>query len=87
MPGMDGLLGHGGPVGSGPGPLIVVASSHATVESTVKAMKLGAVDCIRKLFTPEQLVELVTTVIAARRARELKRDGRTPLRRSRPSRP
>jgi len=39
------------------------------VDSAVKAMKLGAVDYIKKPFTPEQLTELVDKVMAERRKR------------------
>ncbi len=36
---------------------MIMFTAYSTVDSAVKAMKLGAVDYIRKPFTPDQLTE------------------------------
>jgi len=48
---------------------IVVITAHATVETAVEAMKLGAVDYLPKPFTPAQ-VRLVAQKVAQRKALE-----------------
>ena len=53
---------------------IVVITAYASVETAVRAMKLGATDYLPKPFTPAQ-VQLVTQKVAERRRLELKVDA------------
>lgn len=48
---------------------IIMITAYATVDSAVKAMKVGAVDYVRKPFTPDQLIELVAKVMQDRKDR------------------
>ncbi len=73
MPGMDGLQAMESLSEVDPDLSMIMATAYSTVDSAVKAMKLGAVDYIRKPFTPEQLVELVAKVMADRKVRFEKR--------------
>jgi DNA-binding NtrC family response regulator len=43
---------------------VVMITAYGTVESAVEAMKLGAVDYIRKPFSPEQIRDIVKRVLA-----------------------
>ena len=60
MPGMDGMdvLRH--IESKWPGTRVVIITAHGTIESSVEAMKLGAVDFIQKPFSPVQIREIVT---------------------------
>ncbi|MDQ7782496.1 MAG: response regulator [Desulfomonilaceae bacterium] len=69
MPGMDGLQAMEAMAEIDPDLSMIMFTAYSTVDSAVKAMKLGAVDYIRKPFTPDQLVELVTKVMDDRKAR------------------
>lgn len=73
MPGMDGLQAMEAMAEVDPDLSMIMFTAYSTVDSAVKAMKLGAVDYIRKPFTPDQLVELVTKVMAERKERFEKR--------------
>ncbi len=73
MPGMDGLQAMEAMAEIDPDLSMVMFTAYSTVDSAVKAMKLGAVDYIRKPFTPDQLTELVTKVMEDRKARFEKR--------------
>jgi len=73
MPGMDGLQAMEALAEIDPDLSMIVITGYATVDSAVKAMKLGAVDYIRKPFTPDQLSELVAKVMNDRKARFEKR--------------
>jgi signal transduction protein with GAF and PtsI domain len=48
---------------------MIMVTAYSTVDSAVKAMKIGAVDYIRKPFTPDQLSELVGKVMEERKQR------------------
>ena len=52
-----------------PGLAVVVVTAHATIDTAVEAIKLGAVDYLPKPFTPAQIRHVVEQ-IAARRATE-----------------
>jgi NtrC-family two-component system response regulator AlgB len=52
-----------------PAMAIVVITAHATIDTAVEAIKLGAVDYLPKPFTPAQ-IRLVVEQITARRATE-----------------
>ena len=67
MPGMDGLQAMETVLEIDPDISVIMFTAYATVDSAVKAMKQGAVDYIRKPFTPDQLSELVAKVMAKRR--------------------
>ena len=42
---------------------VVIITGYATIHSAVQAMKLGATDYIEKPFTPEELIEAVTSAL------------------------
>jgi CheY-like chemotaxis protein len=67
MPGMDGLQAMEAMSEVDPDLSMIMFTAYSTVDSAVKAMRLGAVDYIRKPFTPDQLVELVTKVMGERK--------------------
>jgi FixJ family two-component response regulator len=45
---------------------IVVLTAYASVDTAREALKSGAVDYVKKPFTPEQLIDLVQRVLASR---------------------
>jgi YesN/AraC family two-component response regulator len=69
MPGMDGLQAMEALADVDPDLSMIMLTAYSTVDSAVKAMKLGAVDYIKKPFTPEQLTELVEKVMENRKKR------------------
>lgn len=73
MPGMDGLQAMELMQEIDPDLSMIMVTAYSTVDSAVKAMKLGAVDYIRKPFTPDQLLELVGRIMEDRKARFEKR--------------
>ncbi|MFC1833927.1 response regulator [Thermodesulfobacteriota bacterium] len=73
MPGMDGLEAMESLAEIDPDLSMIMVTAYPTVDSAVKAMKLGAVDYLRKPFTPDQLVELVAKVMDDRKIRMEKR--------------
>jgi len=50
-----------------PNTAVVIITAHATIESAVEAIKLGAFDYIPKPFTPEALISTVERAAAAAR--------------------
>ena len=44
---------------------IVVITAYASIESAVKAMKLGAVDYLQKPFTPDALMDVIKPLVDA----------------------
>ena len=73
MPGMDGLQAMESMLEIDPDLSIIMFTAYSTVDTAVKAMKLGAVDYIRKPFTPDQLTELVEKIMNNRKAQMEKR--------------
>jgi CheY-like chemotaxis protein len=73
MPGMDGLEAMEALSEIDLDLSMIMFTAYSTVDSAVKAIKLGAVDYIRKPFTPDQLNQLVDKVMADRRQRFEKR--------------
>jgi YesN/AraC family two-component response regulator len=69
MPGMDGLQAMDALHEVDPDLSMIMFTAYSTVDSAVKAMKVGAVDYIKKPFTPEQLTELVEKVMSERKQR------------------
>jgi DNA-binding response OmpR family regulator len=64
MPGMDGMevlrrIKHGWPKIR-----VIIITAHGTIESAVEAMKLGAVDFIQKPFSPAEIRDSATVVLA-----------------------
>lgn len=70
MPGMDGMetlrrLKH-----IRPDINVVMITAYGSVETAVEAMKLGAVDYLRKPFTPDEIRAQVSAVLSRRNLRE-----------------
>ena len=63
MPGMDGLQVLEKSKQRQPGLAVVMITAFATVETAVKAIKLGATDYIVKPFDPEELSLLVHRIL------------------------
>ena len=42
---------------------VIIITAHGTIDSSVEAMKLGAIDFIQKPFTPDEIRETVARVI------------------------
>ncbi len=59
MPGMDGMKVLKKIKEDNPQAIVIVITGHATVESAVEAMKLGAYDFIPKPFTPDEFRAIV----------------------------
>jgi DNA-binding NtrC family response regulator len=71
MPGVDGMEILRRMGSESPGTAVVVITGHATVDSAVEAMKLGAADFLPKPFTPEVLRLTVRRALrGARMAKE-----------------
>jgi len=64
MPGLDGIEVLRRTKQSWPLMRVVVITAHGTVDNAVEAMKLGAADFIQKPFTPEEIRELVKSVLS-----------------------
>jgi DNA-binding response OmpR family regulator len=63
MPGMDGIAVLKNLKELHPALNVVMMTAYGTVETAVTAMKLGAVDYLRKPFSPEELLELTETIM------------------------
>jgi len=48
---------------------VIMMTAYSTVETAVEAMKLGATDFVQKPFTPEELSQVVRSVISKKRER------------------
>lgn len=62
MPGMDGMDVLRRIRDRWPKVRVIVITAHGTIESAVEAMKLGAVDFIRKPFSPDEIRNLANQV-------------------------
>jgi DNA-binding NtrC family response regulator len=72
MPELDGLgliREVVGAAGSGERPQILMITAHATVESAIEAMKLGALDYLQKPFEIDEFLVVVERAIALARLR------------------
>ena len=69
MPGMDGLQAMESLSEIDPDLSMIMFTAYSTVDSAVQAMKLGAVDYMRKPFTPDQLMESVNKSMNDRKTR------------------
>ena len=63
MPGMDGMEVLRRVREIRPDIRVIIITAYGTIESAVEAMKLGAVDFIRKPFAPEEIRKLVSQVM------------------------
>ncbi|MBI5633095.1 MAG: sigma-54-dependent Fis family transcriptional regulator [Nitrospirae bacterium] len=66
MPNMDGIEVLGTIKEKWPKTDVVIVTGYQTVETAVKAIKLGAFDYIEKPFTPDSLIATVANVFRAR---------------------
>jgi len=73
MPGMNGLQAMEALTEVDPDLSMIMLTGYATIDSAVQAMKIGAVDYIKKPFTPDQLSALVGKVMGGRKVRFDKR--------------
>lgn len=64
MPGMDGMAVLRQIKADWPKTRVVIITAHGTIASAVEAMKLGAVDFIQKPFSPAEIRELASQVLA-----------------------
>jgi DNA-binding NtrC family response regulator len=53
---------------------VIMMTAYGTIETAVEAMKLGAVDYIRKPFSPEEIKEMVSLVLKRQTAAESAQD-------------
>ena len=66
MPNMDGIEVLGTIKTKWPKTDVVIVTGYQTVETAVKAIKLGAFDYIEKPFTPDSLIATVANVFRTR---------------------
>lgn len=66
MPNMDGIEVLGTIKEKWPKTDVVIVTGYQTVETAVKAIKLGAFDYIEKPFTPDSLITTVANVFRTR---------------------
>ncbi|MFZ5865926.1 MAG: response regulator [Thermodesulfobacteriota bacterium] len=69
MPGMSGLEAMEALSEIDPDLSMIMLTAYPTIDTAVKAMKMGAVDYLRKPFTPDQLTALVDKVMDNRKKR------------------
>ena len=63
MPGVDGMEVLHQIKDAWPKTRVIIITAHGTIESAVKAMKLGAVDFIQKPFSPSEIRDLAKLVL------------------------
>jgi two-component system, NtrC family, nitrogen regulation response regulator NtrX len=86
LPGMDGLetLGRVQEIPFANRPMVVIISGHGTIETAVKATKLGAFDFLEKPLTIEKVTVVVKNALQQRKLEleleRFKEDGRSRLR-------
>jgi DNA-binding NtrC family response regulator len=66
MPNMDGIEVLSNIKNRWPKTDVVIVTGYQTVETAVKAIKLGAADYIEKPFTPDSLIAMVSGVFRTR---------------------
>jgi DNA-binding response OmpR family regulator len=62
LPGMDGMDVLRWIKENRPKTRVIIITAHGTIDTAVEAMKLGAIDFIRKPFTPDEIRDLAATV-------------------------
>ena len=80
LPGMDGLEALRRLKERDPAPIVIMISGHATIETAVKATKLGAFDFIEKPLSMEKTVLAVRHALDQLRLAEENRELRNQLR-------
>ncbi len=53
-----------------PEALVIIITAHATIQTSIEAIKKGAVDYVPKPFTPEELLITVSKALEAKRIRD-----------------
>src|ERR1700687_4910113 len=79
LPGMDGLQGLGRIQALSRPPAVIMISGHGTIETAVRATKLGAFDFIEKPLSLEKIIVLVRNAVQQRRLEEENQLLRTEL--------
>src|SRR5947207_8452494 len=79
LPGMDGLEALEKIRGLDEPPEVIMISGHGTIETAVRATKLGAYDFAEKPLSLERTLNLVKNAVEARRLRRENRDLRKQL--------
>jgi two-component system nitrogen regulation response regulator NtrX len=79
LPGMDGLEALSRLQATARPPAVIMISGHGTIETAVRATKLGAFDFIEKPLSIEKIVVLVRNAIQQRRLEEENQYLRTEL--------
>jgi two-component system, NtrC family, nitrogen regulation response regulator NtrX len=79
LPGMDGLTALTRLQRSSHPPAVIMISGHGTIETAVRATKLGAFDFIEKPLSLEKIIVLVRNAIQQRRLLEENQVLRTEL--------
>jgi two-component system, NtrC family, nitrogen regulation response regulator NtrX len=70
LPGIDGMEALGRIQGLPSAPSVIMISGHGTIETAVRATKLGAFDFIEKPLSLEKIIVLVRNAIQQRRLQE-----------------
>lgn len=79
LPGMDGLEALSRLQASARPPAVIMISGHSTIETAVRATKLGAFDFLEKPLSLEKVIVLVRNAIQQRRLQEENQTLRTEL--------
>ncbi|GAC1660803.1 MAG: sigma-54 dependent transcriptional regulator [Candidatus Acidiferrum sp.] len=79
LPGMDGLTALGRIQTMANPPTVIMISGHGTIETAVRATKLGAFDFIEKPLSLQRIILLVRNAIQQRKLREENRSLRNEL--------
>src|ERR1700732_2994854 len=79
LPGIDGLEAIGRLQASPRPPAVIMISGHGTIETAVRATKLGAFDFIEKPLSLEKIIVLVRNAVQQRRLEEENQLLRTEL--------
>jgi len=66
MPDMDGIEVLRSIKGKWPETEVIIVTGYQTVDTAVKAIKLGAYDYIEKPFTPDALISAVTAALSGK---------------------
>ncbi len=76
LPGMDGMQLLEQIRGAAPATIVIMITAYASVDTAVRALKLGAADYVTKPINPEELSHVVAQALAQRRLREENRQLR-----------
>jgi two-component system nitrogen regulation response regulator NtrX len=79
LPGMDGLETLQRIRENEPAPEVIMISGHGTIETAVRATKLGAYDFLEKPLSLDKTLILISNAIEAKRLREENRDLKRQL--------